>query len=237
MPNEASGMRRSYAKLYRNTLRREVFPSEYLVRIFMGSYPGLSGFNTDLKGKKILDIGCGDGRNLRLFRSLGMKIYGTEIDKGIVADVARSLHQSSKANFLKVGFAHELPFKDGAFDYVVSWNSSYYMGDSRGYRPYDHHVAEMCRVCAPTGYVIISVPMRSHSIFANAESVDSTGQYVRIKEDPNGVRNGVVFRLFNDQRALGRAFGKYFDEIGYASIRSSCFGVTLDWHIGVFQKR
>ena len=237
MSKEALSMRRAYAKLYRNTLRQGLYPSEYLVRIFMGRYPGLPVLRDNLRGKKVLDLGFGDGRNLKLFRALGMKVFGTEIDQTIVTAVGRSLQQREHNKTLKVGLTHEIPFEDSSFDYLVSWNSSYYMGDSSGYRRYDEHVVEMARVCAENGYVVVSVPMRSHAIFADAKRVNSSGSYVRITSDPNGVRNGIVFRSFKNRLDLRRAFGDYFDEVGYASIRNSFFSVKLDWHICVLRKK
>ena len=55
------------------------YPPEYVIRMFKGVYPKLNLQRNGYSGKSILDIGCGDGRNIPLFKQLGFKyIAGTE---------------------------------------------------------------------------------------------------------------------------------------------------------------
>ena len=53
----------NYNRYYKN-ISADVFPQEWVVRIFMGSYPRLN-IKNELQGKAIMDVSCGDGRNLK----------------------------------------------------------------------------------------------------------------------------------------------------------------------------
>lgn len=120
-----------------------MWPAEWLIRIFKGSYPNLN-LPKNYTGKKILDVGCGDGRNLLFLKSLGFKIYGTEISQEIVKRVRENLKMFGivDANIV-VGTNAYLPFENDFFDYIVSWNVIYYMSSARGF---EKHVKEHARV-------------------------------------------------------------------------------------------
>lgn len=73
----------------------------------------------DIKGKDILNIGCGYGWfELWSIKQRAKKITGIEIDEESLS-TAKSI-SDSRANF-KIGSAINLPFKDNTFDTVVSW--------------------------------------------------------------------------------------------------------------------
>ena len=64
----------NYNKHYQN-IDSEIFPQEWIVRIFMGKYPKIN-LQDNLKGKKILEVSCGDGRNFAPLIKKEMKISG-----------------------------------------------------------------------------------------------------------------------------------------------------------------
>ena len=60
-------LKRKYANYYINLEKSKLYPSEYLVRIFL-SNRNKQRFNfPQFKNKKFLDLSCGDGRNLKFF--------------------------------------------------------------------------------------------------------------------------------------------------------------------------
>lgn len=68
-------------------------------------------------GDRILDIGCGKGYLLYEFTQSmpGVEIAGIDISEYAIEDAKEEVKP-----FLKVGNANDLPYEDGAFDFVVS---------------------------------------------------------------------------------------------------------------------
>jgi len=67
-------------------------------------------------GDKILDIGCGNGRFLELFKEKGVNYFGIDSSEKLI-EIARKL--DPKANF-QVADALNLPFPNNFFDKVYS---------------------------------------------------------------------------------------------------------------------
>lgn len=67
-----------------------------------------------IKGKKVLDIGCGWGLYVDFLSPLGFNAWGLDQVGEFVKD-----NQKNKRGNFKVGRAEKLPFKDGEFDTVL----------------------------------------------------------------------------------------------------------------------
>ena len=82
-----------------------------------------------------------------------MKMAGTEITQEIVDTVASQLRAIGATGLdvdLRVGTCASLPWPDATFDYLLTWNSCYYMGPDG---KFEDHVAEMARVIKPSGWI------------------------------------------------------------------------------------
>lgn len=72
-----------YGNRYRASAGR--YPTEWVVRTLAGgNYPGLKIDKANYQGARILDMGCGDGRNLPLLLDLGFEVHASEISPEIV---------------------------------------------------------------------------------------------------------------------------------------------------------
>ncbi len=103
-----------------------------------------------LKGKKILDIGCGIGVYANEFFKEGAKVYGIDIDK---ENIELALKSNPNLN-LQIARAEALPFKDKFFDIVFLNEILEHVEDDK------KTILEAYRVLKPKGKMIIFAPNR-----------------------------------------------------------------------------
>lgn len=222
-------MKQSYTRLYAKSDIRKIYPNEMLVRIFKGNYPNLN-LDKSYTGKKICDIGCGDGRNLILLNEIGLECFGTEISPEIAYKVESGLKSIGIRSKIICANNEFIPVEGEFFDYLLSWNSCYYMGEVEDFSEY---VEEFARILKPAGKLVFSIPMKTHSIFQDCSFLDG---YTMITNDPNGIRNGEVFRIFEDQEEIEAAFSKHFKNFSFGAMVDDCFGLNNHWFVGVCEK-
>ncbi len=105
-------------------------------RLCAGAHPALLSALRPLTGRRVLDVGAGDGRLARALRGAGAHVVAVDPDPDMAG--------------LTVGLP-ELPFEDGAFDLVVAAFVVNHLDDPRA------GVAEMARVTAPGGRVVATI--------------------------------------------------------------------------------
>ena len=99
----------------------------------------------DLKGKRLLDVGCATGIDVDSFRKLGLVAEGVDIRAEFIAE-AQEKYPGLR---FTVGDAEDLPFKDSTFDIVFSINTLFYTDIKKS-------VKEFVRVLKHGGYLIFS---------------------------------------------------------------------------------
>lgn len=67
-------------------------------------------------GESLLDVGCGTGNHLLLFRQLGLDVCGVDPSEPMLQIARQKLGAAAE---LKVASAEELPYEDNAFDIVT----------------------------------------------------------------------------------------------------------------------
>jgi len=72
--------------------------------------------NFDLKNKKLLDVGCGDGSDLAILAKAGAKVFG--IDPSI--EFLKKAQDNNPTGIFKEGVGENLPAENASFDVVVS---------------------------------------------------------------------------------------------------------------------
>ncbi|MGZ3751498.1 MAG: class I SAM-dependent methyltransferase [Mucilaginibacter sp.] len=114
-------------------------------------------FDQLLKGtydecKKVLDVGCGGGRNMVYFLQNGFDVYGVDPNKeaaeAVIALSQKIAPVTPKTNF-KVAPAEDLPFADQYFDLVVC---SAVLHFAHNEAHFDNMLHSMWRVLKPGGY-------------------------------------------------------------------------------------
>ncbi|WP_315823777.1 class I SAM-dependent methyltransferase [Paraflavitalea speifideaquila] len=114
-------------------------------------------FDQLLKGRydhlqKVLDVGCGGGRNLFYFLRNGFEVFGIDADPRAVDAVKELSIVLAPANSLDnfvVGNAEELPYGDAIFDLVICSAVLHFAKDEH---QFDKMLRSMFRVLKPGGY-------------------------------------------------------------------------------------
>jgi SAM-dependent methyltransferase len=132
-----------------------------------------------LQARRVLDVGCGEGRFCRLLASSGASVLGVDPTEALI-ESARQRHPEGSYT---VARAEELPFTDGAFDLVVSYLSLVDVGEIGA------AAAEMTRVLAPGGRLLI----------ANLSSHNTAGRWLKADD---GSRLGYLIDHYLDERSI-----------------------------------
>jgi SAM-dependent methyltransferase len=218
---EAMSTAADYVALHRQRMGVHLYPTEFVVRTMLGSYPRLR-MDRDYAGKRLLDLGFGDGRNMPLFHNLGVEIHGVEPQAELCAMVSDRMARQGIPCTLTVGHNSDIPFGDRAFDFVVACHSVYYVreGDS-----FADNLREVARVLRPGGWLVLSLPHPENFILKGAAAIGD-GHW-RIATDPYGLRNGTIFRAFGDEDEITDAFAPWFDAFSFASGCDDWYGILL----------
>jgi len=107
-----------------------------------------------IKNKKILDYGCGDGVFTYMLREKGADTCGVDVSD-IAIDFARREHQKRgiKSNFYRIK-SYTTPFDDNCFDAVVCSDVIEHVQN------HSLLLQEIYRVLKKGGYAVISTPIR-----------------------------------------------------------------------------
>lgn len=98
----------------------------------------------DLRGKRVLDVGCGKGRFARVFHEQEpeAELWGLDISPEMLAFVPEGIQT-------RAGSMTELPFEDGFFDGAYATESLEHAVEI------ERAVAEICRVVKPGGHIAV----------------------------------------------------------------------------------
>lgn len=164
-------------------------------------------FDQLLKGRlrppmRLLDAGCGGGRNLFYFLREGFDVCGTDISPDAIAQVrslAHSLAPHLPEDNFRLESVEKMSFEDANFDAVLSSAVLHFARDEQHWQSM---LAEMWRVLKPGGI-----------FFARLASSDGVEDCV---ENLGGRRyrlSGGAEWLLSDERMLREATGKLRGEL------------------------
>ena len=117
---------------------------------WIDAHPAVIALLPELRGRgvrRVLDLGCGVGRHALALAQEGFEVEafdGSEAGLAVLREAAASRGVSID---IKHGNADALPYPDGYFDFVLSWNVIYHgtLGDTGS------RIAEIWRVLKPGG--------------------------------------------------------------------------------------
>ena len=100
-------------------------------------------------GKRVLDLGCGDGVFTSLMAEAGSHVTGADISSEALA---RARRREGDAEFVEVPLGGALPFDDRSFDAVFSSEVCSQVIDTQSF------FSEARRVLCPTGRLALTTP-------------------------------------------------------------------------------
>lgn len=130
---------------YINPPADTVYPLEYVFHLL-----------GDVRGKTILEYGCGDGVNTVLLANRGAHVIALDLSPELI-DVARQrlrVHGITAGVDFIVGSAHNVPFPDASIDVVVGIAILHHLDLALA-------AAEVKRLLKPAGVAIFQEPVRN----------------------------------------------------------------------------
>jgi SAM-dependent methyltransferase len=165
--------------------------------------------------RRILDAGCGTGNNLAHFRARGRAV-GVDLSLDALRFCRSRGVAAAQASVLSLPFAH------GAFDLVTSFDVLYH----RWVTDDGAAVAELARVLAPGGLLLVRVPALKMLWGAHDEAVLSRHRYTRGEVEAllRGAgldvleltyANTLLFPVLALRRTLDRLTGRHGSDVGF----------------------
>jgi 2-polyprenyl-3-methyl-5-hydroxy-6-metoxy-1,4-benzoquinol methylase len=126
-----------------------LIPESYAGQVVLAEHLARYRLATRLaSGRRVLDAACGEGYGAAMLAAAGASsVIGVDIDEQTVAH-ARSRYGLD----IRAGDVAKLPFADGEFDLVVSFETIEHVPDP------DAAIGEFARVLAPDGLLLASSP-------------------------------------------------------------------------------
>ena len=112
----------------------------------------------ELRGKQVLDIGCGDGELAHHMAKAGAQVIGIDPNP---KRVARGREGAQSGELFREGVAEALPCDDGTMDVVVFFNSLHHVPIPA----MDKALSEAARVLKPGGILYVSEPIAAGAHF------------------------------------------------------------------------
>ncbi|KJS57379.1 bifunctional 2-polyprenyl-6-hydroxyphenol methylase/3-demethylubiquinol 3-O-methyltransferase UbiG [Streptomyces rubellomurinus] len=174
----------------------------------------------DIKGLKVLDIGCGGGLLAELWAGAGADVIGMDPSGPSLEAAAAHAKQSGLEIEYRQGVAEELPFADGTFDLVYCCDTLEHVTSV------DKAVSEAVRVLKPGSYYLYDTINRTFQ--SKLAMIKMAQDWKSTSFAPKDLHDWAAFIKPEELHAVFRRHGlDNQDLVGFASNRSQ-FQVLRD---------
>jgi ubiquinone/menaquinone biosynthesis C-methylase UbiE len=166
-----------------------------------------------VKGKKVLDLGCGAGYGSFMLSEVAESVVGVDISPEAI-DHAKETYKSSNLGFV-VGDVGKLPFKDREFNACVCFEVIEHIDN-----PNDL-LKEVSRILDPKGVFVISTPNR-------AVKISSTPNPFHKKEYTVNEFTSMLRKFFPASSWTSTIYGQFVKGKTYTSLHVCVKNIYLD---------
>ena len=107
----------------------------------------------DVRGKTVLDLGCGTGENIIPLLERGAQVIGIDVSPDLVALAQERVKAANLQSTIQVGSAYQTGLADGSVDVVFCMSLIHHLEIARVRD-------EMRRILSPDGVIILKEPIR-----------------------------------------------------------------------------
>jgi 2-polyprenyl-3-methyl-5-hydroxy-6-metoxy-1,4-benzoquinol methylase len=176
--------------------------------------PTIVAMAGDVRGKRVLDVGCASGGLSEAFAERGARVVGIDLNPRLIERARERL--GSKAEFRVADIAAPLSFLEaGSFDVVAASLVLHYLAD------WGPPLREFARILRPRGALLISThhPIQDVMIATPARSVLRDGAAHRYLAEGRARVPGALLPS-SDQRDRRRACGRGLSHRAHPRARS-----------------
>jgi len=155
---------------------------------------------------RILDVGCGFGRHLKILANSSRKLFGIDNNKAMIKKARKNLAGIESIR-LSLQNGKELAFKDNSFDFVICMTNTF--GNLPSIKL--NVLKEMRRVCRKGGKVIVSV-YSEKSLDLRVKSYKKVDVEILKIEEGVVYARGFISEQFSKEE-LENLFKKFFQEV------------------------
>lgn len=159
----------------------------------------------NLKNKKVLDIGCGNGKDVKLLESLGASdVYGIDTSEFMINE-AKKIVTKPKNIFL--ANIEKAPFDNNFFDIIIGRFSFHYL------KKFDKAYQELSRILKKKGLLVLIVHHPFKDLILQKKKVYGNQEIIKIKLYHNKVP--IHFPTHTLKDYFSQRFFDYFYLAGY----------------------
>jgi SAM-dependent methyltransferase len=122
-----------------------------------------------LRGRRVIDCGCGSGGYVRALADLGADVFGIEFEESKLLEAALAPHLAGR---VESGDVEHLDFEDGRFDVALLNEVLEHVPDDR------RALREVHRILRPGGRLVIFSPTRIHPFETHGVRLRGSGRRV-----------------------------------------------------------
>jgi SAM-dependent methyltransferase len=152
----------------------------------------------DVRGRDVLDVGCGDGALVRRLADARARAVGLDPQAAALEQARAQAREGQTVRYVQ-GTAEDPPFADASFDVVIFFNSLHHVPPAC----MDRAVAEAARMLRPGGLLYVQEPVARGSAFELLRPVEDETQVRRVAQEALGrAASGGLARLVSREALL-----------------------------------